>query len=135
LTSLCLTGSFYYIYRSIGQPLSPCAVMITSSLGSIANLVPLTPGSLGIFDAVTIQIPQSFGLDPSHAIAGTLVFRVLTFVGACILGIPGMIYVFARREGGCSGGKKESGSGLAIPPGELGDQVPLSPAVGSRRED
>lgn len=97
LISLCLTASFYFIYRSIGAPLSPCAVMITSSLGSIANLVPLTPGSLGIFDAVTIQIPQIFGLDPARAIAATLVFRVLTFVWACVLGVPGMIYILARR--------------------------------------
>lgn len=97
LISLCLTASFYFIYRSIGAPLSPCAVMITSSLSSIANLVPLTPGSLGIFDAVAIQIPQLFGLDPARAIAGTLVFRILTFVWACVLGIPGMIYILARR--------------------------------------
>jgi len=95
--SLALCASFYCIYRALGEPLSISAVIVTSSLGNVANLVPITPGSLGIFDAVTIQIPQFLGLDPARSIAGTLVFRALTFFWACLLGIPGMIYMVGRH--------------------------------------
>lgn len=98
--SLALASAFYFIYRAMGMPLNPSAVLITSSLGNIANLVPLTPGSLGIFDAVTIQIPQMFGLDPARSIAGTLVFRVLAFSWALILGGPGMIHLAGASRSG-----------------------------------
>ena len=129
LISLCLTASFYFIYRSIGEPLSVSAVIVTSSLGGIANLVPLTPGSLGIFDTVTIQIPQLFGLDPARAIAGTLVFRILTFSWACILGIPGMIYIVSRRG---KAGETEKQSEDMSPP--RSHSVSVDPHSASSRE-
>jgi len=93
IIACALTGSFYLIYEALGMPLSPSAVLITSSLGNVANLIPITPGSLGIFDAVVIQVPQMFGLDPARSLAATLVFRVLSFFWAFALGIPGLVYV------------------------------------------
>ena len=95
--SLALTLSFYLIYCALGMPLSFSAVIITSSLGNLANLVPITPGSLGVFDVVVIQLPQMFGLDPARSIAATLVFRVLSFLWAFSLGIPGLIYMVKRN--------------------------------------
>jgi len=91
--AFALTGAFYLIYMALGDPLSLSAVLITSSLGNVANLIPITPGSLGIFDAVIIQVPQMFGLDPARSLAATLVFRVLSFFWAFALGIPGLMYV------------------------------------------
>lgn len=98
--ALALTGSFYFIYRALGAPLSVLAVLITSALGNIANLFAITPGSLGIFDAVVIEIPQSFGLDPARSIAAALVFRLISFLCAAVLGIPGLVWLVrsaARR--------------------------------------
>jgi uncharacterized membrane protein YbhN (UPF0104 family) len=91
--SFSLLYAFYLIYLALGAPLSASAVLITSSLGNIANLIPITPGSLGIFDAVMIQVPQIFDMDPARSIAATLVFRVLSFFWAFLFGIPGMIYI------------------------------------------
>jgi uncharacterized protein (TIRG00374 family) len=91
--AFALTGAFYLIYKALGAPLSPSAALITSSLGAVANLIPITPGSLGVFDAVIIQVPQMFGLDPARSLAATLVFRVLSFFWAFALGIPGLVYV------------------------------------------
>jgi uncharacterized membrane protein YbhN (UPF0104 family) len=96
--SFALMSAFYLIYSALGMPLSASAVLITSSLGNIANLIPITPGSLGIFDAVMIQVPQIFGLDPARSIAATLVFRVLSFFWAFLFGIPGMIYVLRKGK-------------------------------------
>lgn len=98
--ALCITVSFYLIYRALGTPISPSGALVTTSMGNIANLVPLTPGSLGIFDAVVIQVPQMFGMDAARSIAGTLVFRVLSFFWAIVLGLPGVLYILKlRREG------------------------------------
>ncbi len=52
---LCFTSSFYFLYRALGAPLPFFAVLVTLSMGNIANLAPITPGSLGIFDLVTIK--------------------------------------------------------------------------------
>jgi uncharacterized membrane protein YbhN (UPF0104 family) len=105
--SLSLTAAFYLIYRAVGMPLSFSAVIITSGLGNLANLVPITPGSLGVFDLVVIEIPQLFGLDPPRAIGATLVFRALAFLWAFVLGIPGMVYI-VRRNGKSNNNKTRS---------------------------
>lgn len=101
IVAFALAGSFYFIYSGLGAPLSVQAVLITSGLGNIANLVGLTPGSLGIFDAVVIEVPRFFGLDPARAITGALVFRALSFFWAFVLGIPGLLYIvgLTRRAG------------------------------------
>ncbi|MEW6350303.1 MAG: lysylphosphatidylglycerol synthase transmembrane domain-containing protein [Thermodesulfobacteriota bacterium] len=91
-----LAGSFFLIYRALGHPLSWGAVLVTSSLGSIAALVPITPGSLGVFDAVVIQIPQLFGLDPPRALTAALVFRAICMVWASVLGLPGLWWLVRR---------------------------------------
>ncbi len=91
-----LAGSFFLIYRALGHPLSWGAVLVTSSLGSIAALVPVTPGSLGVFDAVVIQIPQLFGLDPPRSLTAALVFRAICMVWATALGLPGLWWLVRR---------------------------------------
>lgn len=90
--ALTMAGIFSFIYRGLGTPLSFSAVVITSSLGNVAGLIPLTPGGLGIVDAVVVQIPQIYGLDPARSLAAALAFRVLTLAWACALGIPGTFY-------------------------------------------
>jgi len=94
--ALAMTGSFWLIYRALGSPLSLPAVLITSSLGNIANLIGLTPGSVGFFDIVVIQIPLLFDLDPARALTAAVLYRLLSFVWALLLGIPGLVYVLVR---------------------------------------
>jgi uncharacterized membrane protein YbhN (UPF0104 family) len=97
--SLVVAGVFSFIYRGLGMPLPFSAVVITSSLGNVAGLVPLTPGGLGIVDAVLVQVPQIYGLDPARCLAAALTFRVLTLAWACALGIPGtLIALHASRS-------------------------------------
>lgn len=97
--AFAIMAAFYMIYLSLGVHFPLSAVLISSSMGNLASIVPLTPGSLGVFDAVVIQIPQIFGLDPARSIAGTLVFRILSFSWALAIGIPGMIYIMKRTPG------------------------------------
>ena len=92
-SAVALTTTFYFIYNAIGASLSVSAVLIISSLGNIANLVPITPGSLGVFDIVTIKAPQMLGLDAARSLAATLVFRVILFSWALATGIPASLYL------------------------------------------
>ncbi|MCA1959333.1 MAG: flippase-like domain-containing protein [Desulfomonile sp.] len=91
--TVALVGSLDLVYQSIGAPVPWLGVLVTTALGAIANLVPITPGSLGIYDAVVIQIPQFFGLDPARAVAGALVVRALSFFLAVVFGAPGMVWI------------------------------------------
>jgi uncharacterized membrane protein YbhN (UPF0104 family) len=100
--SFGLAAAFFFLYKAIGEPIGIWASMITSSLGNIANTVPISPGSLGVFDAVTIQIPQLFGIGAAESISATLIFRALWFIWGIGLGLPGLLYM-ARKPSGIKG--------------------------------
>jgi uncharacterized membrane protein YbhN (UPF0104 family) len=103
LGPMFVMGAFYFIYKAFAAPLPWSAVLITSSLGNLANLAPIVPGSLGIYDAVTIQVPQIFGLDTARSITAALLYRLLMFLWCLGLGIPGLIYLFTIRRSHMSG--------------------------------
>ena len=88
-------GAFSFIYEAFGAPLPWTAVLVTSTLGNLASLMPLIPGSLGIYDAVTMQIPQIFGLDTARSVAAALSYRVLLSGWTLILGVPGILYMLS----------------------------------------
>jgi hypothetical protein len=97
LIVITLIGAFYFIYESIGSSISFSAIVMTSSIGNIANLVPITPGSLGVFDVATIKIPQLFGIDVAQSLAVTIILRSLCFGWALLLGIPSTFYLMKKR--------------------------------------
>lgn len=94
---MTLFAAFYFIYESMGSPISLSAIVMTASIGNIANLVPITPGSLGVFDAATIQIPALFGIGVAQSLAATILLRSLCFGWAFLLGIPGSLYLMRNR--------------------------------------
>lgn len=96
LMSFALVGSLFFIYRSIGQSLTFEATVVTSSVGSIANLIPLTPGSIGVFDVTIIEIQRIFGLTTAQSIGAAIIFRTLTFLIALLVGIPSLAYMYIR---------------------------------------
>lgn len=97
LTTIVLTFTFHYIYRSIGANAPFSGVLLVSSLGTIANLVPFTPGSFGFVEAVTIQVPQLFGIDFVKSMSSAAIFRILNVILSISLGIPSAIYLLRRH--------------------------------------
>ena len=95
LISVAIACCFYFLYRSIGSPLSIEAALITSTLGNLATLIPGVPGSIGIFDAVVIKIPQLFGLDTARSLCAALIYRLIFFSCATTLGVPAILYLAA----------------------------------------
>ncbi len=88
--------AFWFIYRATSSNISFLGILVTTSIGNIANLVPFTPGSLGIFDAAVIQIPVMFDLDIARSMAAALIFRTLCFIWALLFGVPAAFYM-ARK--------------------------------------
>ncbi len=93
LIVICILGAFWFIYQATESSISFWGVVVTASLGNIANLAPFTPGSLGVFDAVAIQIPLLFHLDLPRSMAATFLFRSLCFGWALVCGLPASWYM------------------------------------------
>lgn len=93
---LSLFWAFWFIYRATDSHISFLGIVVTTSLGNIANLVPFTPGSLGIFDAAVIQVPLLFRLDLARSMAATFIFRALCFGWALLFGLPAALYMAHR---------------------------------------
>lgn len=90
---LLLFWAFWFIYRATDSNISFLGIVVTTSIGNIANLAPFTPGSLGVFDAVTIQIPLMFQLDIARSMAATFLFRTVCFGWALLFGLPAAWYM------------------------------------------
>jgi hypothetical protein len=65
----------------------------------VTTAVPVIPGSLGIYDLVTIHILQIFDMDPTKSVAGTLLFRSFLFLWCVPLGAIGLLYLKAIIRG------------------------------------
>ncbi len=98
LMSLSLIGSLFFIYSAIGHPLTFEATVVTSSVGAIVSLLPLTPGSIGIFDVAIIEIQRIFGLTTAQSIAAAMIFRTMTFLLAFVIGAPSFMYMYVRSS-------------------------------------
>ena len=98
LINLSQTLALYFIYESIGKPLGLTSTLVVSSLGAVANLVPITPGSIGFFDAVIVETPRLLGLDTASAVMAAVLFRILSFMICLVFGLPGFYY-FLKRPG------------------------------------
>lgn len=98
IMSLSLIGGLFFIYSAIGHPLTFEATVVTSSVGAIVSLLPLTPGSIGVFDVTIIEIQRIFGLTTAQSIAAAMIFRTLTFLLALVIGAPGFLYMYVRSS-------------------------------------
>lgn len=72
------------------------------SISRLASMIPVTPGGLGTVDAALIALLVTFGLEPSIALAGALVWRCATYLPQVLLGIGTFVWWRARqaRTGG-----------------------------------
>lgn len=75
------------------------AVLVTSSVGNVATAVPIVPGSLGLYDLVTIHILQVFHMDPAKSVVAALLYRGFLFLWLIPLGAIGLIYLKAIIRG------------------------------------
>jgi len=67
----------------------PVAALLICSLG-LASAVPSTPGYVGIFQFVAVQVLPPFGISPDKAIALLLVMQALNYLVVLAFGLPGL---------------------------------------------
>jgi uncharacterized protein (TIRG00374 family) len=82
----------YLIMSSIHISLSLPRVVLYSVLGSLSVFINITPGNLGIKEAVYIAVSGIVGLSTSQILAAALVDRVVLFVVLLLLWL-----IYARK--------------------------------------
>ncbi len=97
VTTFAVMGAFFFIYKAIAAEVSFSGVLVISSLGTVANLAPITPGSLGFVEVVTVNVPHLFNVDLPRAVAAAAIYRVSALLLAVVCGAPGALYLFKRR--------------------------------------
>lgn len=90
----------FFVFQALGRDVPLTMLLLSSTLPTIAALVPFLPGGLGLVDATFVSIFMRFGIPLHLAIAATLIERAIsyvlsTFIGAGVLSYLG-IQVWSR---------------------------------------
>jgi uncharacterized membrane protein YbhN (UPF0104 family) len=97
--SVCLTllyvAIFYVSSVSVGSDIGYAEALIIFSAGIIVGTVTPTPGGLGGVEAGLVAGAVAYGIDASVALAGALLYRLLTY---WLPLVPGFILFMAGRK-------------------------------------
>ncbi len=82
---------------AVNAHVSPSTVVVSYVLGSTVGGAAPTPGGLGAVEAALVASLTAAGIDPSSAVAGVLVFRLITYWLPILLGYLSLRAL--RRQG------------------------------------
>jgi uncharacterized protein (TIRG00374 family) len=75
---------------------NPGAIIVAYAVASMAGLVAVLPGGVGVYEGLMTAILASAGIPKALALSATLVYRVLTMV--IFLPIGFILYQIALRK-------------------------------------
>ena len=76
---LCDAVTVWVLIRSLGAHASPTGVFASFMISSLLRTIGVMPGGLGTFEAASVLTLRMVGVPTAVALAGTLVFRGLSF--------------------------------------------------------
>ncbi len=77
--TLAYIATLYLSLLAIGVQTSPVTVATVYLLGSVVGSASPTPGQLGVLEGAFVAGLTAFGVSTSQAVAGVLLYRLLTF--------------------------------------------------------
>jgi Mg2+-importing ATPase len=86
-------GTLWVMLRALGFEANPAAVFASFMLSTLAQTLGVSPGGLGVFEAVSVATLKLVGVPVAAGLEATLLFRFFTF---WLPMAPGLI--LARRE-------------------------------------
>lgn len=96
-----------------GGQLSLAEIFASFAVARLAGAIPITPGSLGTFDAAFIGIMTTFGAQSSQALTADLLWRMTTYLAPTLFGVVTyLIWVRSKRPA-------QHSSPSSAPPSEL----------------
>ena len=91
-------GALWVMLAAFHYRLAPDALLISYSLANIAAVLPLTPGGIGVVEAVLITALTAFGATKQVAALGVIAYRLVGFWLPIPLG--GLAYLSLRMDAG-----------------------------------
>lgn len=89
-------GALWVMVAAFHYRLAPDALLISYSLANIAAVLPLTPGGIGVVEAVLITALTAFGATKQVAALGVIAYRLVSFWLPIPLG--GLAYLSLRMD-------------------------------------
>jgi putative heme transporter len=88
---------------AFGHRPDPVGVLVAYSLANVIAAVPVSPGGLGVIEAILIPTLVGFGTPPSEAAIGVVAYRFVTFwlpipIGAIAYGLSEHVAGWDRRR-------------------------------------
>lgn len=96
LMNLTELSTIFTVYLAFGSLVNPGAIIVAYAVASMAGLVAVLPGGVGVYEGLMTAILASAGIPKALAISATLVYRVLTMV--IFLPIGFILYQIALRK-------------------------------------
>jgi uncharacterized protein (TIRG00374 family) len=90
--------AFYVIVHALGAQLSFQIALFVYALSALVGALSFLPGGLGTAEVSMIGLLVLFGLTDAHAVASTILIRLVTLWFAVGLGIWGYIELLRRRD-------------------------------------
>ncbi len=79
-------AAMWVFLRAFGASLSIDGLLVAFCLGNVAGVIPLTPGGIGIVDAVLVSTSIGFGATPVQAALGVASYRLAQYWLPIMLG-------------------------------------------------
>lgn len=96
LMNLTELSTIFVVYLAFGSLVNPGAIIVAYAVASMAGLVSILPGGVGVYEGLMTAILASAGIPNALALSATLVYRVLTMV--IFLPIGFVLYQIALRK-------------------------------------
>lgn len=90
-------STIFVVYLAFGSLVNPGAIIIAYAVASIAGLVAVLPGGVGIYEGLMTAVMASAGIPKALALSATLVYRIITMV--LFLPIGFILYQIALKRG------------------------------------
>lgn len=98
---LLSTLMLYLQFLTFGIDISFASALFLSAIGNLSILIGITPGNLGISEAITVFSASTIGITPAQSLSAALLGRAVSLVVLFILG-PIFSYILMKK-----GDKKE----------------------------
>jgi uncharacterized membrane protein YbhN (UPF0104 family) len=78
--------------RAVGAPAGPLTVVLAFAAGRLASLLPVTPGGVGLTEAVTTAALVALGCPGTAAVSGPLLVTAVVVGAELPLGAAGLLW-------------------------------------------
>lgn len=89
-------STIFVVYLAFGYLVNPGAIIVAYAVASIAGLISILPGGVGVYEGLMTAILTSAGIPNALALSATLVYRVMTMV--IFLPIGFVLYQISQRN-------------------------------------